>query len=84
MWSPEYFWHGGFWIMPIIMFTLFIIVMLVFLRYVVGPFGCMQHNHSNTSEKLLPHETPSDILKIRYAKGEIDKEEYERIKKDIE
>jgi putative membrane protein len=31
-----------------------------------------------------PQETSLDILKKRYAKGEIAKEEYERMKKDIE
>lgn len=31
-----------------------------------------------------PSETPLDILKRRYAKGEITKEEYDRIKRDLE
>jgi len=30
-----------------------------------------------------PNETPTDIVKKRYARGEIAKEEYERMRKDL-
>lgn len=32
----------------------------------------------------MPQETPMDILKRRYAKGEITKEDYDKMKKDID
>jgi len=35
-------------------------------------------------EAISKEETSLDILKIRYAKGEINKEEYDRIKKDLQ
>lgn len=31
-----------------------------------------------------PHQSPLDILKSRYARGEIAEEEYNRMKKDLE
>jgi putative membrane protein len=46
------------------------------VKEVVGPW-CGSGEHKDS-------ETPLDILKKRYAKGEISKEEFEAIKKDLE
>jgi putative membrane protein len=36
------------------------------------------------NQKSSENESPLDILKMRYAKGEISKEDFERMKKDLE
>ncbi len=54
---------------------LLVIVLIVWL--VIKLVG--QNNATGHSEK-----SPLDILKERYAKGEIDKEEFEKRKKDLE
>ena len=48
-----------------------------FIAYLV-----MQSRKSGES-RGQPNETPLDILKKRYAKGEINKEDFERKKKDL-
>ena len=77
MWWP----WGGIWIFPIVMF----VIMLIFLFLFSGRWGYRppwwgpggHHNESGDSETAL------EILKKRYAKGEITKEEFDRMKKDI-
>jgi putative membrane protein len=49
-----------------------------FIVYIV-----MQSRKSGDS-RWQPNETPLDILKKRYAKGDITKEEFESLKKDID
>jgi len=80
--GPEYFWGGGMWIFPLIMLT----VMLVFVFLMCGRRGFRPpwmdrrgHGQGEGQES----ESALDILKKRYAKGEITKEEYEEIKKDL-
>lgn len=76
-----WFWgtHGGWgWLWMI--FTLFflagIVLLIIFLiRYIQG-----------SEKKHLPpsSEEPLEIIKRRYAKGEITKEQFEQMKKDLE
>lgn len=63
-------WAGG-GIMMIVFWALFIILIVWIVREVSG-----KHSHLNSSTAL-------DILKERYAKGEINKEEFETKKKDL-
>jgi putative membrane protein len=67
----EHFMFGGFmWI-----FWIIVIIGLVFLIK-----GIVQQGNPKESKS---GETPLDILKKRYARGEINKEEFEQRKKDL-
>lgn len=39
--------------------------------------------HGDTRQIEVPRETPLEIVKRRYAKGEITREEYEEMKKEL-
>jgi putative membrane protein len=71
---------GNWWIFPIIC----IIMMFFFMMFRRGgfrpPLGQNSDRHHNENKDT---ETPIDILKKRYAKGEITKEEFEQMKNDI-
>jgi putative membrane protein len=77
--SDHYDMMGGgwwwMWIMWVVGFILF--VLLIFL--LVSGF-----RNSGRGVAPPPHETPLDILKRRYAAGEITREEYEQMRKDLE
>jgi putative membrane protein len=79
--EPQYFWLSGMWIFPM----LFLIVMLIIVYLVFGRGGFRPpwHDSSNYYSKSGGSDTAFEILKKRYAKGEITKEEYEQIKKDL-
>ena len=81
--DPYHFWMGGMWIFPLIgIICMFTFLFLVF-RHNRGNNSCcppFSHSNNNNDENS---ESAAEILKKRYAKGEITKEEYERIKNDI-
>ena len=78
MGSYGYGWDGGwmgFGIIGMLMFWVLMIVgIVVLVKWVIG---------SQFSRSLPPTKTAIDIVKERYARGEIDKEEFEQKKRDL-
>jgi putative membrane protein len=67
------------WIFPVVGLVVFLLVIyLVFTRGLPGGCGFGGHGRWDTRSP-----SPLDILKTRYAKGEIGREEFERMKKDL-
>ena len=67
---------GGIWLFLILLFcTLIVIGIILLIVWIVRKHG------KNTSG--LAEETALDILKKRHVRGQISKEEYERMRKDI-
>jgi putative membrane protein len=59
----------------LLLIVLFVLVVVAIVKWLGG---------SKMPFLMSDRENALDVLKKRYAKGEIDKEEYERIKRDIE
>ncbi len=58
---------------------LILIIVAVIIVYLI-----FNRNKSSGHPECSLGESPTEILKRRYAKGEITKEEFERLKRDIE
>jgi putative membrane protein len=75
--GPEFFWWGGMWIFPLLM--LIIMLVIVYAVFIRGGFRAPWHEGQKEDS-----ETALEILKKRYAKGEIPKEEFQEMKKNLE
>ena len=71
-------WGMGYGFFGWLMMPLFLI--LIIGAVVLGARWLMNEGKQEISRK---DETPLDILKKRYASGEIDKEEFETMKRDL-
>jgi uncharacterized membrane protein len=73
--------HGWFWYFPVFFFFMFLLMCFLFRgwrrrSYCWGKPWWGDYNRRDESDA-------NSILKIRYAKGEISKEEYDKMLKDI-
>jgi putative membrane protein len=79
--DQPWMWHwGGIWLFPMIMFGVMIIFFYLFFRR--GGFRPPWWN-SGEHHREDGTDTALEILKKRYAKGEITKDEFEQMKKVI-
>ncbi len=80
---PGGFGMGGWWIIFPIIFMGICIVFFMFRMFGRGRFRPPWQDSSRDHREGRESETALEILKKRYAKGEITKEEYEEMKRDL-
>jgi putative membrane protein len=78
--SQEYFWWGPMWFFPMIMPLVMLLVLVFCLYFLFGRGGFRSPGEAQPGRN---GDSALDILKKRYARGEITKAEFEKIKKDI-
>lgn len=81
---PDYVWWGPMWFFPMIIPILMLVAMVFCLYFMFGRGGARPPWHNtDRSPSQSEGESALDILKKRYARGEISKEEFEQIRRDI-
>ncbi len=81
--NPEHAWWGGMWFFPILMPIFMLIGFAIIVSLFTGRGFFWSSRQDNNSLPQHGTESALEILKKRYAKGEISKDEFERMKKDI-
>lgn len=81
MWGYDGGWHGGWWGFGMLHMALYWGVLILAIALLVKRlFG----RASGGSPDRQPGKTALDILKERYARGEIGKEEFDQKRRDLE
>jgi putative membrane protein len=83
---PCHHFAGGYWfLIPIACMLFMLIVGIIFIIFWKrgGIWNCMHPPQFHAPGHMGMPESPLDILKRRYALGEITKEQFEQMKKDI-
>lgn len=62
-------------------FLFMLLIFAVFIACIIAVWRSLGHTADNMH--YMAGQTPLDVLKHRYARGEIDKKEYEEKKKDL-
>lgn len=79
---PGSFMMGGWWIIfPIIGILVMLTFMFIMMRR--NDFMGSRRDWRSEPPESTGSESPLEILKKRYAKGEISKQEYEEMKRDL-
>ncbi len=85
--GPEYSWTwwGPMWVFPTFMPVIMLLVVIVALYFIFGRGGfCAPWQGPNRyHDRDRSPESALDILKKRFAKGEITMEEFNRMKQEI-
>ncbi len=76
-WGPMMHYGFGYGYGGMFMWIVFLVVLGLLIYFIV-------QSRTGKSPLSTQQERPMDILKRRYAKGEITREEFERMKKDLE
>ncbi len=83
MMGPQfYWWDHAMWVFPII-FLVFALVGITVFLFVCSRGFCGPWARRSDKGYRNESESPLDILKKRYAKGEVAKAEFEQIKNDL-
>jgi len=77
---PGFFW-GGMWIFPLAMFG--VVLFVIYSIFGKGLQKPVWMNPNSSSGGMTELESPVEILKRRYARGEITKNEFEQMKMDL-